>query len=145
MKAQLAAFGFGTSLETALVRRCFTIEHHEPADPIYFGNSALVLRTDGLQLRFVRDRGDVFVEFSPGSQLEWIGLRAVTRLATPHLVHSDGIRLQLDLEDTPVHLLESGWQATVGLFSEEALGRTRAAVEEMNKGGVARFLERRSN
>jgi hypothetical protein len=143
MQEKLASFGFGTKLERELVKRSFAIDSYQPRDPTYFGNTMLVLSNDQARLRFIRDRGDDFVDFAPVGSEEWFGLRPIIKLVAPTLLFEGQVRLRLGLEEAVAQLLDVHWDRIAELLAESNLAGTRAAIRTLQETEVASFLERR--
>jgi hypothetical protein len=143
MKDELASFGFGTTLETVLAKRSFVIDSYQPHDPTYFGNTMLLLSNNEARLRFVRDRGDDFVDFGPRVGEEWFGLRHIVKLVAPTLLLDDQVRLKFPLEETVAQLLDSHWNRVVDLFAQDNLNGTRTAISAFKETEVAGFLKSR--
>jgi hypothetical protein len=99
--------------------RGFRIVHSE-YEPQHFGNSLVLLQSDTLRLRFVRDRGQVLVALgSPSDPEDWWGL-----ISLCEVIQNSAVKPRYKL-DVLASLLRDNFPAL-----EEAMGPKRAETKK---------------
>lgn len=97
--------------------------------PPSFGRDAfLVLASDRLRLRFVRDRAQLFLDLQGAKQAnkdEWYSIDLIRRLITEDRLAS------AELDGAYAAFLRAHLEEVEGLFSEERLPETRRSLQQL--------------
>ena len=108
-------------------------ESYEPAS---FGNGLIVLQSEDLRLRFVRDRGQVFADVGPSGQTgeHWHQLQRVMEFLQRHDSPADAsdARRAASLDELGVWLKEN-YEGVRSLFREDTYPSARDALRRFEK------------
>jgi hypothetical protein len=108
-------------------------ESHEPES---FGDGLIVLQTEDLRLRFVRDRGQVYADVAPSGQIgdDWHQLQRVKEFLHRHdspAADSDA-RRAVGIDELGVWL-KANYERVRTLFSVAAYPSARDALKKFEK------------
>jgi hypothetical protein len=89
------------------------------------GDSFLVLAINGLQVRFVRDRGQLFFDFKPDNTKVWYSIDLMREL-----INEEGEFHSLMDEENAIFLRDN-FKKILNLFSSENLSETEKRLDEL--------------
>lgn len=120
-------------------------ESHEPAS---FGDGLIVLQSEDLRLRFVRDRGQIFADISPAGQAGdgWHQLQRVKEFLQRHDAPAEDAsdaRRAAGLDELSIWLT-GNYERVRDLFREDTYLSARDALQKFEKEKAAQMFGKRA-
>lgn len=107
-----------------------------------FGDSTVILESDKLQVRFIRDRGQVFADISSSlDPTSWWDLALVAELTGTTIESEKSTQSSCSLVQL-VSFITRNYQTIVRLFTEDDFLRTRQELERLEKQRMGRMFNK---
>jgi hypothetical protein len=97
-----------------------------------FGNSVLVFRSKEFRLRFIRDRGQIFIDIGAASYSKWYSLEEVLNVLNHHVQIN-----QENVLETSARELKAIYPQLKEMFKEQNLLETDTAIQELRHARLA--------
>ena len=100
-----------------------------------FGNALIILEDEEMRLQFVRDRGQVFLDFQPTSyNKEWFSIDIVKQLVTGKIEPS------AEIDSEKVEFLKNHLDEIKDLFSQKNLTSTIKKLKDLERARAKRLF-----
>jgi hypothetical protein len=100
-----------------------------------FGNALVILEDEDLRLQFVKDRGQLFLDFQPTSnQKEWFSIDIVKQLVTGKIEPS------AEIDSEKVEFLKNQLDEIKRLFSPKNLTGTIKKLKDLERARTKRIF-----
>ena len=103
--------------------------HDFSYDSRNFGNAVLILNSTHIDIRFIKDRGQVFIDIKPSSDVIWFRLEDILSLIPSSEVNSRDY-ISHDLEKSS-ELINQFYEEITDLFRGEEYSLTKRRVDHL--------------